>query len=157
MKIFDWLAASAVDEQREEHAEQHDRRLSGAESDRAHARSTRQLSMNDSPRNSAQVAPASGQARKIHGIGSSASSESWSQPKRTNWMPHQTNTSANTSTQRFETMRSSAVCRGPRSGQTSTSKWLCSRMPIMAPSITIQMNRNRESSSVQIQDGISSV
>src|SRR5207237_192428 len=115
--------------QREEHAGQHDRRLARAESDRAHARSTRQLSRNDPPRNSAQVAPASGQARKIHGIGSSASSESWSQPKRTNWMPHQTNTSANASTQRLEMMRSSAVGLGPRAGQTSTSKRLCSRLP----------------------------
>ncbi len=72
-------------------------------------------------------------------------------------MPHHTKTSANTSTHRFEMMRSSAVPFGPRSGQTSTSKCVCSRMPIIAPSITIQMKRKRESSSVQIQEGMSAV
>jgi len=54
-------------------------------------------------------------------------------------------------------IRRIAAGRGPRSGQTSTSKCVRSRMPIMAPSITIQMKRKRLSSSVQIQDGISAV
>ncbi len=51
-------------------------------------------------------------------------------------------------------MRSSAVGFGPRSGQTSTSKCVCSRTPIIAPSITIQMNKKRLSSSVQMYEGI---
>src|SRR5712671_2576662 len=147
--------------EREKCAEQpqrgHSRRQGGAHAAAPFPVSTRQLSTKDSPRKITQVTPAIGQARKIQGIGSSASSESCSQPKRTNSMPHQMNTSANASTNRSETMRSSAAAFGPRSGQTSTSKWLCSRTPIIAPSITIQMKRKRESSSVQIQDGMSPV
>ena len=50
----------------------------------------------------------------------------------------------------LETMRSSAFGRGASSGQTSTSKWVCSRTPIIAPSMIIQTKRKRESSSVQI-------
>ena len=46
---------------------------------------------------------------------------------------------------------------GPSSGQTSTSKCVPSRTPIIAPSMTIQMKRKRDSSSVQIQLGISAV
>ena len=83
-------------------------------------------------------------------IGSSASSEVWFQPKRRKRLPQTRKTSAKTSTKTFETMRRSAPARGPRSGQTSTSKWVRSRMPIIAPIITIQMNRKRDSSSVQI-------
>ena len=47
-------------------------------------------------------------------MGSSASSEVWSQPKRTNWIPHQTNTSANTSTNTFDTICSIASARVER-------------------------------------------
>ena len=54
-------------------------------------------------------------------------------------------------------MRSSALARGFKSGQTSTSKCVPSRTPIMAPSITIQMNRKRASSSVQMYAGSSGV
>ena len=76
-------------------------------------RSTRMLSMKCSPRNRTQVAPVTGQAMKMNAIGSSASSEVWSQPKRTNLMPHQTNTSAKISTKMCETMRSKRVRARP--------------------------------------------
>ena len=43
------------------------------------------------------------------------------------------------------------VARAGRArGQTSTSKCVPSRMPTIAPSMTIQMNRKRASSSVQM-------
>ena len=51
-------------------------------------------------------------------------------------------------------MRSTAFVRGFNSGQTSTSKCVPSRTPIMAPSITIQMKKKRAISSVQIQAGM---
>ena len=66
-------------------------------------------------------------------------------------------TSAKTSTNTLETMRSSALARGFSSGHTSHSKCEASRIPTMAPSMTIQMKRKRAISSVQIQCGISSV
>ena len=68
--------------------------------------------MNASPRNSTQVKPASGHATKMQAIGSSASSEFWSQPNCTNWMPYQMNTRANSSTKKLVTIFSSASARG---------------------------------------------
>jgi hypothetical protein len=62
--------------------------------------------------------------------------------------------SANTSTNTIEIIRSAAFVRGFNSGQTSTSKWVPSRTPTIAPSITIQMKKNRAISSVQIQFGM---
>ena len=47
-------------------------------------------------------------------------------------------------------MRSSASARGDSRGQTSTSKCVLSRTPIMAPIMTIQTNRKRAISSVQM-------
>ena len=94
---------------------------------------------------------------KMYAIGMSASSDVWFQPNWTNLMPYQTNTSANSSTNSIETIRSTALARGLSSGQTSTSKCVPSRTPIIAPSITIQMNRKRAISSVQIHAGISAV
>ena len=94
--------------------------------------------------------PVSGQATKMVHIGSSAISEVWFQPKRTNSTPHQTKTSAKTSTKTLETMRSSALGRGASSGHTSTSKCVRSRTPTMAPSMIIQTKRKREASSVQM-------
>ena len=47
-------------------------------------------------------------------------------------------------------MRTAASLRRDRVGQTSTSKWLLSRTPTMAPISTIQMNRKRAISSVQM-------
>ena len=113
--------------------------------------------MNASPRKSTQVTPATGHAMKMNAIGSSASSEVWSQPKRTNWMPHHTKTNANTRTKRLVTICRNALGHGGRSGNTSTTKCEPSRTPIIAPSMIIQMKRKRESSSVQIHEGISAV
>ena len=62
----------------------------------------------------------------------------------------QTNTSAKTSTKTCETMRNSAFAARPELGHTSTSKCVLSRTPIIAPIMTIQMNRKRAISSVQI-------
>ena len=101
--------------------------------------------------------PASGHATKMNGIGSSASSEFWFHPNCTNLMPYQTNTSASTSTNTFETTRSSALARGASSGQRSTSKCALSRMPTIAPIMIIQMKKKRAISSVQMYDGISAV
>src|SRR6185503_12350929 len=93
------------DEESEESAEEGNRGHAWGEC-RGHHRemppaSTRKLATNASPRKRTQVAPASGQAMKMKVIGKSASSEVWSQPKRTNSIPHQTNTRANTSTKRL--------------------------------------------------------
>ena len=86
----------------------------------------------------------------MKGIGSSASSEFWLQPNWTNLMPYQMNTSAITSTNTFETTRSSAFARGFISGHRSTSKCALSRMPTIAPIMIIQMKKKRAISSVQI-------
>src|SRR5262245_58286821 len=141
-------------DQDEKSAEHDQRGDAGRQRDLGHAASLaarmRRLSTKLSPRNRIQVAPASGQATKMKGIGNSASSDSWYQPNSTNLMPQTRNTSANTSTNRCDTIRSAAFSRRPNSGQISTSKCVPSRMPIIAPSITIQMNRNRDSSSVQM-------
>ena len=82
--------------------------------------------------------------------GSSASSEMRFQAKRVNSMPAQTNTSATTSTPSRPTSRSAASPRGDSRGQTSTSKCVLSRTPIMAPIMIVQMNRKRAISSVQM-------
>ncbi len=57
----------------------------------------------------------------------------------------------------MDTICNAAVGLGPMSGTKSTMKCVPSRTAIMAPSITIQMKRKRDSSSVQIQDGMSAV
>ena len=67
------------------------------------------------------------------------------------------NTSANTRTNKLLTIWRNALGRGGRSGRTSTTKCDPSRTPIIAPSMIIQMNRNRDSSSVQIHEGMSAV
>ncbi len=46
--------------------------------------------------------------------------------------------------------RAAASPRGGSSGMTSTSKWVDSRTPIIAPMAMVQMNRNRAISSVQM-------
>ncbi len=86
----------------------------------------------------------------MNGIGSSASSEFWLQPNCTNLMPYQRNTSASTSTNMFETSRSSALARGFSSGHRSTSKCALSRMPTIEPIMIIQMKKKRAISSVQM-------
>ena len=94
--------------------------------------------------------PASGQATKMNGIGSSASSEFWFQPNCTNLIPYQRKTSAITRTNRLDTIRSSAFARGFISGQRSTSKCALSRMPTIAPIMIIQTKKKRAISSVQM-------
>src|SRR5262249_38838276 len=77
-------------QQNEESAEQHQRGHAGRQRlahDALLPVMIRKSLANASPRNSAQVAPASGQAMKMNGIGSSASSDSWYQPNWTNRMP----------------------------------------------------------------------
>ena len=54
------------------------------------------------------------------------------------------------STNRLATMRNTALARGDRSDQISTSKCSRSRTPMMAPIITIQMKKKRLISSVQM-------
>ena len=104
-----------------------------------------------SPRNSNQVTPASGQATKINHIGSSASSEVWSQPKL-----HELDAPPDEHQREHQHEHAARRCaaarcaRGLSSGQTSTSKCVPSRTPTIAPSITIQMKRKRAISSVQM-------
>jgi hypothetical protein len=97
-----------------------------------------------------QVAPAIGQAIWINQRGSSASSEMRYHAKRVNSMPDHTNTSATTRMpQRARSLTAASTRRGTL-GQTSTSKWVLSRTPIMAPIMIVQMNRKRAISSVQM-------
>ena len=82
--------------------------------------------------------------------GRSASSDVRYQAKRVNSVPAHTNTSASARMPSRAMMRTAASPRRDRVGQTSTSKWLLSRTPTMAPISTIQMNRKRAISSVQM-------
>src|SRR5262249_34354853 len=118
-------------DQREEHSEEQEPRHSGREGNGAHLSARENTIPNfrtiDSPRNRSQVMPASGHAMKMYGIGSSASSDCWFHPKRTNSMPHHAKMSANASTKNPATMPSAASPRRPSFGQMSTSKCVPSR------------------------------
>src|SRR6185295_11424852 len=146
----------AQQEEHQEAAEEDDRRDSGRERGGHHGAirpvTVRNASQNDSARNAIQVAPETGQAMKMNVIGSSASSELWFQPKRTNCTPQPRNTSAKASTNTLVTICRTAAGRGRSSGHTSTMKCVPSRTPTIEPSMIIQMKRKRESSSVQIHE-----
>src|SRR6266480_5712089 len=71
----------------EQHQRGHARRHRGLRHRAAFPARMRILSRKISPRKITQVAPASGQATKMNGMGSSASSDSWYQPNSTNLMP----------------------------------------------------------------------
>ena len=96
------------------------------------------------------MAPVTGQAMWMSHIGNSASSEMRFQANFVNSMPAQTKTSAKIRTPMCETMRTAASPRGRNCGQTSTSKCVYSRTPIIAPIMIVQMNRKRAISSVQM-------
>ena len=97
-----------------------------------------------------QVTPATGQATWIIHSGRSASSEVRYQAKRVNSMPAHTNTSASARTPSRPSEPHDGLARGDTVGQTSTSKWVDSRTPIMAPIMIVQMNMKRAISSVQM-------
>src|SRR3970282_145362 len=133
----------------EEHAEHDDARGARIEDGRAaHGFKSRGRSSHiRSPWDTSQVAPASGQGRWIIHSGSSASSEMRLNAKRVKSMPHQRNTSANTSTKTLDTRRSSACARAFIGGPRSTTKCVPSRMPTMAPIMIDQMKKKRAISS----------
>ena len=83
-------------------------------------------------------------------IGNSASSDDWCQPNCTNLMPYQTKTSARMRMPACANSLSAALVRGLSVGQRSMSKCELSRMPIIAPSMIIQMKKKRAISSVQM-------
>jgi hypothetical protein len=82
--------------------------------------------------------------------GSSASSEMRYHANSVNSMPDQTNTRATTSTPSRAISRTRASGLRDSCGQTSTSKCVLSRTPIIAPIITVQTRRKRAISSVQM-------
>src|SRR6185295_3452940 len=159
----------AQHEEKEEAAEQDQRRGPGREQAAAHsaasrcfatalgcARPARTIAASHmrSPWKTNQVRPVTGQATWIIHSGRSASSETRFQAKRVNSQPAQRKTKAKRRMKTLAASCSAAVPFAPRVGHTSTSKCEPSRTPIMAPIITIQMKRKRAISSVQIYDGM---
>src|SRR5688572_4038971 len=143
-------------QEREKHAEHdHARRARIEYRGAGHAAasfpaSTRRSSRICSPRKRIQVTPASGHGRWIYQSGSSASSEMRFSAKRVKSMPHHRKTKAKPSTKTLATRRIAACARGLSGGHRSTTKWVPSRMPTIAPSMIDQMKQKRASSSVQM-------